>query len=178
MWGQRVGVSVVKGAVDAKPATVVYDAVKRAQESETDCLIIDTAGRLHNKVNLMSELEGIRNSIKRHMPSAPHEVWLVIDGATGQNALNQAKQFNEICPLTGIIVTKLDGTPKGGIIVAIQRELNIPIRYVGVGEGISDLKPFSASEFVDALFDEDRAMIASDLKLSANATIRRQRREN
>ncbi|MDZ4785361.1 MAG: signal recognition particle-docking protein FtsY [bacterium] len=177
MWGDRVGIEVIKGPAGAKPSGVVFDAVSKSVKNDTECLIIDTAGRLHNKQNLMSELEGIKNSIIKNQPSAPHEVWLVIDGATGQNAIIQAKEFNQICKLTGVIVTKLDGTPKGGVVIAIKRELDVPIRFIGVGEGLNDLKPFSADEFIEALFDDNDAYtLSAETAISANAKIRRERR--
>lgn len=137
-WASRIEVPVVAGAQDAKPSTVVFDAMVRAKSEKADVLIVDTAGRLHTKSNLMQELEGVRNAIKRHQPNAPDETLLVVDGTTGQNALSQAREFNSAVPLTGIIVTKLDGTPKGGIVVAIKDELGVPIRYIGVGEGKGD----------------------------------------
>lgn len=176
-WSERVGTALVKGELNAKPATVVFEATNQALNENIDTLIIDTAGRLHNKQNLMSELEGIKNSIRRHMPAAPHQTWLVIDGTTGQNGYLQAKEFNQITPLTGIIVTKLDGTAKGGILIAISRELKIPIYFVGVGEGIDDLKRFVPNEFVEALFEESGTYTVTDNKATANATIRRQKRE-
>lgn len=180
-WGERIGVPVVRGNDEAKPAAVVFDGMKRALAENVDVVIIDTAGRLHNKSNLMAELEGIRNSIERHQSDAPHEVLLVLDGATGQNALNQAREFNEAVNLTGLAVTKLDGTPKGGIIVAIKQELKIPIRYIGVGEGMEDLRSFSPREFVEALFvsSEDAPQsgtFAEEGELSHNAQVRRRRR--
>lgn len=153
-WGTRIGVAVVRGAEEAKPATVAYDAIKRAIDENVDVLIVDTAGRLHNKSNLMSELEGVRNAMQKLQPGAPHEVILVLDGSTGQNALNQAKEFNAAVKITGLVVTKLDGTPKGGIVVAIKDEFGIPIRYIGVGEKAQDLREFSARDFVEALFAE------------------------
>jgi fused signal recognition particle receptor len=176
MWGERVGAPVVHGAENAKPATVVFDGITRAQKDNADILMIDTAGRLHNKQNLMSELEGIKNSLQRHQPSAPHEVWLVVDGATGQNALIQAREFNNIAKLTGVIITKLDGTAKGGIVLAIARELKIPIRFIGVGEGVEDLRPFVPEEFVDAILGEGDAYTLQETAVSANAEKRRQRR--
>jgi fused signal recognition particle receptor len=151
-WGQRLDIPVISGQTDAKPATVVYDAMQESLKNNYDVVIIDTAGRLHNKSNLMQELEGINNAIKKHQPSAPHEVLLVLDGTSGQNALQQAKEFNSSIKLTGLIITKLDGTAKGGIVVAIKHELGIPLRYIGVGEGSKDLKAFNGQEFVDALF--------------------------
>lgn len=153
-WGQRLSVPVVSGAAEAKPSTVVFDALERAKAEEIDVVLIDTAGRLHTKSNLMQELEGIRNVAERHFIGAPHEVILVVDGSTGQNALSQAKEFNEAVNLTGLVVTKLDGTPKGGVVVAIKNELGIPVRYIGVGERPEDLRPFVARDFVEALFVE------------------------
>ena len=151
-WGRRLDVPVISGAAEAKPATVVFDAMEKAREAAVDVLIIDTAGRLHTKANLMQEMEGILRVIQRHQPDAPHEIVLVVDGATGQNAINQAREFHEALKLTGIIITKLDGTPKGGMVVAIKNELGIPVRYIGVGETPRDLRPFSARDFVEALF--------------------------
>jgi fused signal recognition particle receptor len=125
-----------------------------AKEGSFDVVLIDTAGRLHNKSNLMQELEGVRNSIRKHIPDAPHETVLVLDGVSGQNALVQAREFNSAVQLTGIVVTKLDGTPKGGIIVAISQELELPVFYIGVGERVDDLIPFERRDFVEALFEE------------------------
>jgi fused signal recognition particle receptor len=154
-WGSRKGFEVYAGAENAKPAAVVFDGMVAAKEKGADVVLIDTAGRLHTKSNLMQELEGVRNSIRRHIPDAPHETILVVDGVSGQNALMQARDFNASTPLTGLVVTKLDGTPKGGIIVAISQELKIPVVYVGVGEKAEDLLPFSPDEFVDGLFSGD-----------------------
>ncbi len=153
-WGERIDVPVVFGAADAKPATVVFDGMKRAKDESIDVVLIDTAGRLHTKSNLMQELEGVLATVKRHQADGPHEVLLVVDGATGQNALSQAREFHQSLKLTGVIVTKLDGTPKGGIVVAIKKELGIPVRYIGVGESPEDLRVFEPEEFVAALFDE------------------------
>lgn len=150
-WADRVQVPVISGAEGAKPATVVYDAMVAAKREKIDVLIIDTAGRLQNKSNLMQELEGIRNVMSKHQASAPHEVLLVVDGSSGQNALVQAREFHQAVKLSGVVVTKLDGTPKGGIVVAIKSELGIPVRYVGVGEKREDLKVFDADEFAEAL---------------------------
>jgi fused signal recognition particle receptor len=154
-WGNRTGFSVYSGAENAKPAAVVFDGMVAAKEQEMDVVLIDTAGRLHTKSNLMQELEGVRNSIRRHMADAPHETVLVVDGVSGQNALSQAREFNASTPLTGLVVTKLDGTPKGGIIVAISQELKIPVFYVGVGEKANDLLPFAVDEFVSGLLSEE-----------------------
>lgn len=154
-WGNRTGFSVYSGAENAKPAAVVFDGMVAAKEQGADVVLIDTAGRLHTKSNLMQELEGVRNSIRRHVPDAPHETILVVDGISGQNALSQAREFNASTPLTGLVVTKLDGTPKGGIIVAISQELKIPVFYVGVGEKAHDLLPFSVDEFIGGLLSEE-----------------------
>lgn len=154
-WGSRSGFAVYSGAENAKPAAVVFDGMVAALQQGVDVVLIDTAGRLHTKSNLMQELEGVRNSIRRHVPDAPHETVLVVDGVSGQNALSQAREFNASTPLTGLIVTKLDGTPKGGIIVAISQELRIPVLYVGVGEKAKDLLPFSVDEFINGLLDEE-----------------------
>jgi fused signal recognition particle receptor len=152
-WAGRIGFELVKGPDGAKPASVVFDGMVKAKEGTYDVVLIDTAGRLHTKANLMQELEGIRNSIKRHIPDGPHETVLVVDGVSGQNALAQARQFNEAVALSGVVVTKLDGTPKGGIMIPISQELKIPVLYVGVGEKAKDLLPFSVNEFVDSLFE-------------------------
>ena len=154
-WGNRTGFSVYSGAENAKPAAVVFDGMVAAKDQGADVVLIDTAGRLHTKSNLMQELEGVRNSIRRHVSDAPHETLLVVDGISGQNALSQAREFNASTPLTGLVVTKLDGTPKGGIIVAISQELKIPVFYVGVGEKAHDLLPFSVDEFVQGLLSDD-----------------------
>ena len=151
MWGQRAGCPVIRHAQGGDPGAVAFDAVKAAKARGTDIVILDTAGRLHTKVNLMEELKKVQRVVSKEVPDGPHENLLVLDGSTGQNALSQARFFNEAVGVTGIALTKLDGTAKGGIIVAIARELNIPIRYIGVGEGIDDLKDFSAREFVEAL---------------------------
>lgn len=154
-WGSRKGFEVYSGVENAKPATVVFDGMLVAKERGVDVVLIDTAGRLHTKSNLMQELEGVRNSIRKHIPDAPHETVLVVDGVSGQNALMQAREFNASTPLSGLVVTKLDGTPKGGIIVAISQELKIPVLYVGVGEKAEDLLPFSPDEFVEGLFADE-----------------------
>lgn len=178
-WGERLGVAVLSGAPEAKPQTVVFDAMEHAKRSEVDVVLIDTAGRLHTKSNLMQELESVRTTIARHQNGAPHEVLLVVDGSTGQNALQQAREFHAALKLTGVIVTKLDGTPKGGIVVAIKRELGIPVRYIGVGEAAKDLRPFDPQEFVEALFDRDGLQQSGSSSLSAHAEerVRRRRRE-
>jgi len=151
-WANRAGVEIIGGSEGADPASVVFDAVSAAKARKADVLLIDTAGRLHNKKNLMEELKKINRIIEREYPDAYRETLVVLDGTTGQNALEQARQFGEVADLTGIILTKLDGTAKGGIAVAIQSELNIPVKYIGVGEHIDDLQKFDADAFVNALF--------------------------
>ena len=153
-WGARVGVEVIHQAAGSDPAAVVFDAVKAATARSVDMLIVDTAGRLHTKSNLMSELTKLRRVIERQLPGAPHESLLVLDAPTGQNGLAQARQFHEAVPLTGVVLTKLDGTAKGGIVVPIVRDLKLPIKFVGVGERAEDLQPFDPAAFVDALVPE------------------------
>ncbi len=150
-WAQRAGCPVIKQAQGGDPGAVAFDAIKAATARDTDVLLLDTAGRLHTKVNLMEELKKVKRVVSREIPDAPHENLLVLDSSTGQNALNQARLFNEAVGVTGIALTKLDGTAKGGIIIAIARELRIPIRFIGVGEKIDDLKDFDAEAFVEAL---------------------------
>lgn len=152
VWGKRAGVDVIKHQEGSDPAAVVYDALVAAKSRKVDILICDTAGRLQNKVNLMKELEKIKRVISREYPGAPHEVLLVLDATTGQNALNQARTFGEATDVTGIVLTKLDGTAKGGIVLAIRSELNIPVKLVGLGEGMHDLQAFDADAFVYGLF--------------------------
>lgn len=152
-WAGRAGVDIIGGREGADPASVIYDAVSAAKARKADVLLCDTAGRLHNKKNLMEELKKIDRIISKEFPDAHRENLVVLDGTTGQNALQQAREFQEAADLTGIILTKLDGTAKGGIAVAIQSELQIPVKYVGVGETIEDLQKFNADQFVDALFD-------------------------
>ncbi len=152
VWGERAGIPVIKHTENSDPAAVVFDAVHAARKQNTDILICDTAGRLHNKKNLMEELKKIARVIEREYPAAHREVYLVLDATTGQNALQQAKLFQEVTDITGIVLTKLDGTAKGGIVVAIKGELHIPVRYIGVGEGIQDLQKFDAAAFAGALF--------------------------
>lgn len=152
VWGERSGVEVVRGNAGGDPAAVVYDAVAKAKSENYDILLIDTAGRLQNKVNLMNELEKIKRVIQREFPSAPHEVLLVVDATTGQNAMVQARQFKETTDVTGLVLTKLDGTAKGGIVLAIRNELHLPVKLVGLGEGINDLEPFDPNEFAVGLF--------------------------
>ena len=151
-WANRSKVDMIGGQEGSDPASVVYDAVSAAKARGCDVLLIDTAGRLHNKKNLMEELRKINNIVDREFPEAYRETLVVLDGTTGQNALNQAKEFSEVTDLSGIVLTKLDGTAKGGIAVAIQAELGIPVKYIGVGESIEDLEKFNAEEFVNALF--------------------------
>jgi fused signal recognition particle receptor len=151
VWGERVGVNILAQQEGSDPAAVAFDAVAAGQARGMDRVLIDTAGRLHTKVNLMEELKKVKRVIAKALPGAPHEIWLVIDATQGQNALQQARQFHEALSLTGIVLTKLDGTAKGGIAVAIADALAVPICYVGIGEKLEDLKPFDAREFVDAL---------------------------
>jgi fused signal recognition particle receptor len=152
-WGERNGVPVIAQQQGADAASVIYDALEAARARDIDVLIADTAGRLHTQSNLMEELKKIRRVLGKLDASAPHEVMLVVDAGTGQNALNQARQFHEVIGLTGITLTKLDGTAKGGIIFAIAKQLGLPIRFIGVGEGIENLREFNAGEFVEALFE-------------------------
>ena len=152
-WAKRAGVEIISGAQGADPSSVIFDAVSAAKARNVDILLCDTAGRLHNKKNLMEELRKIYRILEKEYPEAYLETLVVLDGTTGQNALVQARQFAEVANVTGIILTKLDGTAKGGIAVAIQSELDIPVKYIGVGESIDDLQKFDANSFVDALFD-------------------------
>ena len=151
IWGERAGIPVIKHKEGADPSAVVFDAVSAAKARAVDVLIVDTAGRLHTKSNLMEELKKVRRILSRELPGAPHETLLVLDGNTGQNALVQTKMFHEAVGVTGIVLTKLDGTSKGGIIFAIYKELSIPVKFVGIGEAIEDLRSFDPREFVDAL---------------------------
>lgn len=152
VWGERSGVEVVRGNAGGDPAAVVFDAVDKAKKENYDILLIDTAGRLQNKVNLMNELEKIKRVIQREFPSAPHEVLLVVDATTGQNALVQARQFKETTDVSGLVLTKLDGTAKGGIVLAIRNELHLPVKLVGLGEGLNDLEAFDSNDFAVGLF--------------------------
>lgn len=154
-WAHRAGVDIIGGKEGADPASVIYDAVTAAKARNVDVLLCDTAGRLHNKKNLMEELKKINRIIDKEFPGVHRENLVVLDATTGQNALQQAKEFGEVADLTGIILTKMDGTAKGGIAIAIQSELKIPVKYIGVGETIEDLQKFDAQEFVNALFDKD-----------------------
>ena len=174
-WGEELDIAVHTGAEGAKPAAVVFDAMEKANTEHYDVVLIDTAGRLHTKGNLMQELEGIKNIVRKNQLDAPHEVLLVIDGTTGQNALQQAKEFHSIVHLTGLVVTKLDGTARGGMVVAVQDEYGVPVRYIGMGEAADDLRPFEITSFVDALFDREAV---SELSTpSAHGKRRRRRRE-
>ncbi|MED3552220.1 signal recognition particle-docking protein FtsY [Cytobacillus praedii] len=152
VWGERVGVEVIKQGAGSDPAAVMFDAVQAAKSRQADILICDTAGRLQNKVNLMKELEKVKRVIEREIPGAPHEVLLVLDATTGQNAMIQAKTFKEATDVSGIVLTKLDGTAKGGIVLAIRNELNIPVKFVGLGEKMDDLQEFNAEQYVYGLF--------------------------
>ena len=154
-WAHRAGVDIIAQQEGSDPAAVVYDAVSAAKARGTDVLICDTAGRLHNKKNLMEELRKINKVIDREYPDAYRETLVVLDGTTGQNALSQARQFKEVADITGIILTKLDGTAKGGIAVAIQAEMGIPVKYIGIGEQMDDLQKFDPDEFVNALFQAE-----------------------
>jgi fused signal recognition particle receptor len=152
IWGQRTGTEVIRTQAGGDPSAVLYDALQAASARHTDYVIVDTAGRLHTKTNLMAELEKMRRTAQRIIPGAPHETLLVMDATTGQNGLQQARQFTQSAGVTGIVLTKLDGTAKGGVVVAISRELGVPVRYVGVGEKAGDLLPFEPRDFVDSLF--------------------------
>ncbi|GMA99306.1 signal recognition particle-docking protein FtsY [Pelosinus sp. IPA-1] len=152
IWGTRTGSEIIKHKEGSDPAAVAFDAVQSAKAKKMDIVIIDTAGRLHTKSNLMEELKKIGRVINREIPDAPHETLLVLDATTGQNAINQAKLFGEAIPLSGIVLTKLDGTAKGGVVIAIKNELNLPVKWVGVGETANDLRPFIPQDFVQALF--------------------------
>jgi len=154
LWGQRLKVEVIAGDYGADPASVAHDAVAAAQARKAQYLFVDTAGRLHTKHNLMQELQKLHRVMSKQLPGAPHEVLLVLDATTGMNSLNQAREFNKAVPLTGLIVTKLDGTSKGGMVVAIQKELGLPIKFVGLGEQAEDLQPFDPKQFAEALFDQ------------------------
>lgn len=161
-WANRAGVEIVGGQEGSDPGSVVYDAVQAAKARKADVLLCDTAGRLHNKKNLMEELKKINRIIDKEYPDAYRETLVVLDGTTGQNALAQAKQFMEVADITGIILTKLDGTAKGGIAVAIQSELGIPVKYIGIGEKIDDLQKFDANDFVNALFKRNEALTENE----------------
>ena len=154
VWAERIGVPLVKQQMGSDPASVAYDTLASAKASGADVVLIDTAGRLHNKVGLMNELTKIKNVMKKIVPSAPHEILLVLDGSTGQNAFEQAKQFVKATDITGLVITKLDGTAKGGVVIGISHQLNVPVRYIGVGEGVDDLQVFDKKAFVESLFNQ------------------------
>jgi fused signal recognition particle receptor len=152
IWGQRTGTEVIHTRAGGDPSAVLFDALQAANARHTDYVIVDTAGRLHTKTNLMLELEKMKRTAQRIIPGAPHETLLVMDATTGQNGLQQARQFTQAAGVTGIVLTKLDGTAKGGVVVAISRELGLPVRFVGVGEQVGDLLPFNPRDFVESLF--------------------------
>jgi len=152
LWGQRVGVPVIEHGMNTDPSAVAFDAVKKGMEMGADIIIIDTAGRLHTKVNLMNELGKIKRVVQKFLPEAPHEVMLVLDGSTGQNAVIQAREFTKVTEINSLTITKLDGTAKGGVVIGISDEFKIPVKYIGVGEKIDDLQVFNKMEFVDSLF--------------------------
>lgn len=154
IWGERIGVPVIKQKMGSDPASVAYDTVSSAKANDADVVIIDTAGRLHNKVNLMNELTKIKNVMRKVTPEAPDEVLLVLDGSTGQNAFEQAKQFIKATEVTALAITKLDGTAKGGVVIGISNQLKVPVKYIGLGEKMTDLQPFNSREFVDSLFND------------------------
>ena len=152
IWGERVGVPVIKQQMGADPASVAFDTLQSAKANGADVVIIDTAGRLHNKVGLMNELKKIKDVMKKVVPEAPHEVLLVLDGSTGQNAFEQARQFAAVTQITSLAITKLDGTAKGGVVIGISDQLKVPVKYIGLGEGMEDLQLFDKTQFVDSLF--------------------------
>lgn len=154
IWSERVGVPVVKQKMGSDPASVAFDTLNSAKANNADVVIIDTAGRLHNKINLMNELTKIKNVMKKVVPDAPHEILLVLDGSTGQNAFEQAKQFTAATEVNALAITKLDGTAKGGVVIGISDHFSIPVKYIGLGEGMEDLQVFRKKEFVDSLFGE------------------------
>jgi len=154
IWGERVGVPVIKQKMGSDPASVAFDTLNSAKANNADVVIIDTAGRLHNKINLMNELTKIKNVMSKVIPDAPHEVLLVLDGSTGQNAFEQAKQFTAATEVNALAITKLDGTAKGGVVIGISDQFNIPVKYIGLGEGMEDLQVFRRKDFVDSLFGE------------------------
>ena len=154
IWGERVGVPVIKQQMGADPASVAFDALSSAKANDADVLIVDTAGRLHNKIGLMNELKKIKDVMKKVVPSAPDEVLLVLDGSTGQNAFEQAKQFSAVTPISSLAITKLDGTAKGGVVIGISDQLKVPVKYIGLGESIDALQLFNKKQFVDSLFEK------------------------
>jgi len=154
IWSDRAGTDFIKHKPESDPSAVVYDAMQAAKSRDTDLVVVDTAGRLHTKTNLMEELKKVKRIMSREMEGAPHEILLVVDATTGQNAINQARTFDEALGVTGIILTKLDGTAKGGVIVGIAHELKLPVRFIGIGEGVNDLREFDADLFLEAVFAE------------------------
>ena len=156
IWGERIGVPVVKQQMGSDPASVAFDSVSSAKANHADVVIIDTAGRLHNKVGLMNELTKIKNVMRKVVPEAPDEVLLVLDGSTGQNAFEQAKQFIKATEVTSLAVTKLDGTAKGGVVIGISHQLKVPVKYIGLGEKVTDLQPFNGKDFVESLFNDSK----------------------
>ena len=154
VWAERAGVEIVQQHPGADPSAVAYDTLQSAIGKDADVVLIDTAGRLHNKQNLMAELEKMTRVMRKLKPDVPHEILLVLDATTGQNALQQAREFTKVAPITGIVLTKLDGTAKGGIVIALTNELRVPVRYIGVGEKIGDLQPFDSEEFAKAMFGD------------------------
>ena len=156
IWAERVGVPIVKQGMGADPASVAFDTLSKAKAENADVVLIDTAGRLHNKVGLMNELKKIKDVLKKLIPTAPDEVMLVLDGSTGQNAFEQAKQFAAVTQITSLAITKLDGTAKGGVVLGISDQLKVPVKYIGLGEGVDDLQIFDKKQFVDSLFDTDK----------------------
>ena len=155
IWADRAGCEMISHQGGADPSAVLFDAISAAKARNVDVVLCDTAGRLHNKTNLMEELKKVHRVVEKALPGAPHEVLLVLDATTGQNALAQAKVFNEVAPLTGVVLTKLDGTAKGGIVIAVARALKVPVKFIGVGEKSEDLQPFDPREYVDGLFTQD-----------------------
>ena len=155
IWGERVGVPVVRQQMGSDPASVAYDTLQSAISNEADVVLIDTAGRLHNKKGLMDELTKIKRVMQKLVPDAPHDVMLVLDGSTGQNAFEQARQFTQATDVTSLTVTKLDGSAKGGVVIGISDQFKIPVRYIGLGEGMEDLQPFDRREFVNSLFESN-----------------------
>ena len=156
IWGERVGVPVIKQKMGSDPASVAFDTVNSAVANHADVVLIDTAGRLHNKKGLMEELSKIKRVIQKVLPDAPHDVMLILDGSTGQNAFEQARQFTSATDITSMAITKLDGSAKGGVVIGISDQFHIPVRYIGLGEGIEDLQPFNRREFVDSLFSDKK----------------------
>ena len=156
VWADRAGATMIRQEMGSDPASVAFDTLSSARANGADVVLIDTAGRLHNKIGLMNELTKIRNVMQKVIPGAPHEVMLVLDGSTGQNAFEQAKQFTEATQVTSLAITKLDGTAKGGVVVGISDRFRIPVRYIGIGEGVDDLRIFDRKEFVNALFGDEK----------------------